>query len=49
MVVLCMKATWAMAYEEIEDLVDIYATGGQFIALVDGRRNFSEQAVWRSF
>jgi hypothetical protein len=42
MVILCMKATGAMAYEEIEDLVDIYATDSQFIAVVDGRRNFSE-------
>jgi hypothetical protein len=39
---LLMVTARAMAYEEIEDLVDIFATGGRFIAMVDGRRNFSE-------
>jgi hypothetical protein len=41
-VALLMTNNWAMAYEEVEDLVDIYATGSHFIAVVDGRRNFSE-------
>ncbi len=31
-----------MAYEEVEDLVDIFATDSAFIAVVDGKRNFSE-------
>jgi hypothetical protein len=34
--------TDAMAYEEVEDLVDIFATEDRFIAVVDSRRNFSE-------
>ena len=41
-VVLFMRTPWAMAYEEVEDLVDIFATDSAFIAVVDGRRNFSE-------
>lgn len=41
-VVLFMKTPWAMAYEEVEDLVDIFATDSAFMAVVDGRRNFSE-------
>lgn len=39
---LIMLANGVMAYEEVEDLVDILATKGQFIAVVDGQRNFSE-------
>lgn len=37
-----MMSPWAMAYEEVEDLVDIFATDSAFIAVVDGKRNFSE-------
>ena len=40
-VALLMTTTWSMAYEEVEDLVDIFATDRAFIAVVDGRRNFS--------
>ena len=32
----------ALAYEEVEDLVDIFATDRRFIAVVDGRRSFEE-------
>jgi len=32
----------ALAYEEVEDIVDILATDDTFIALVDGRRKFLE-------
>lgn len=32
----------ALAYEEVEDLVDILATDDAFIAVVDGRRKFLE-------
>jgi hypothetical protein len=39
---LFMITSRAWAYEEVEDLVDIVATGGYFTALVDGQRNFSE-------
>lgn len=39
---LLTAATWAMAYEEVEDLVDIFTTDRAFIAVVDGRRHFSE-------
>ena len=39
---LLMITTWAMAYEEVEDLVDIFTTDRAFIAVVDGRRHFSE-------
>ena len=42
LVPLLMTTSWAMAYEEVEDLVDIFATDSTFIAVVDGRRNFSE-------
>jgi hypothetical protein len=41
-VLLLLTAPWAMAYEEVEDLVDIFATDSAFIAVVDGRRNFTE-------
>ena len=41
-VVLFMMTPWALAYEEVEDLVDIFATDSAFIAVVDGKRNFSE-------
>jgi hypothetical protein len=37
-----MGIPWALAYEEVEDLVDIFATDSAFIAVVDGKRNFSE-------
>ena len=30
------------AYEEVEDLVEIFATDDRFIAVVDSRRNFSD-------
>ena len=40
--VLFIRPPWAMAYEEVEDLVDIFATDSAFIAVVDGKRNFSE-------
>jgi hypothetical protein len=39
---LLMVTSWALAYEEVEDLVDIFATDDAFIAVVDGRRNFTE-------
>lgn len=39
---LIMTTSSAMAYEEVEDLVDIFSTDSAFIAVVDGRRNFSE-------
>ncbi|MEE4112038.1 MAG: hypothetical protein V2I40_04435, partial [Desulfobacteraceae bacterium] len=42
LVTLFVRAPWAMAYEEVEDLVDIFATDSAFIAVVDGKRNFSE-------
>ncbi len=32
----------ALAYEEVEDLVNIFSTDSRFIAVVDGRRNFEE-------
>ena len=35
-VALFIRAPWAMAYEEVEDLVDIFATDSAFIAVVDG-------------
>ena len=41
-VILFMMTPWALAYEEVEDLVDIFATDSAFIAVVDGKRNFSE-------
>ncbi len=41
-VALLMRSSWAVAYEEVEDLVDIFATDSAFIAVVDGKRNFSE-------
>ncbi|WP_372679551.1 hypothetical protein [Desulfosarcina sp.] len=41
-VVLFMMTQWALAYEEVEDLVDIFSTDSAFIAVVDGKRNFSE-------
>ncbi|MBR9985835.1 MAG: hypothetical protein KFF68_07995, partial [Desulfosarcina sp.] len=41
-VVLFMMTPWALAYEEVEDLVDIFATDSNFIAVVDGKRIFSE-------
>ncbi|MBR9986417.1 MAG: hypothetical protein KFF68_10945 [Desulfosarcina sp.] len=41
-VVLFMMTPWALAFEEVEDLVDIFATDSNFIAVVDGKRNFSE-------
>ncbi len=41
-VALFIWTSWAMAYEEVEDLVDIFATDSAFIAVVDGKRNFSE-------
>jgi hypothetical protein len=41
-VALFMTTPRAMAYEEVEDLVDIFATDSSFIAVVDGKRNFSE-------
>ncbi|MGA6924877.1 MAG: hypothetical protein WBY88_04285 [Desulfosarcina sp.] len=37
-----MKTASAMAYEEVDDLVEIFATDGQFIAIVNGRRHFTE-------
>ena len=37
---LLMITTWAVAYEEVDDLVDIFATDRAFIAVVDGRRHF---------
>ena len=37
LVPLLMTTSWAMAYEEVEDLVDIFATDSTFIAVVDGR------------
>ncbi len=42
MVALLTATMVAEAYEEVEDLVDIYATDGEFIAVVDSRRNFSD-------
>ncbi len=42
LVPLLMTTALAMAYEEVEDLVDIFSTDSAFIAVVDGRRNFSE-------
>lgn len=39
---LLMITTRGMAYEEVEDLVDIFVTDSQFIAIVDAQRNFSE-------
>lgn len=39
---LLLMATWARAYEEVEDLVDIFTTDSQYIAIVDARRHFSE-------
>ena len=39
---LFIRPPGAMAYEEVEDLVDIFATDGAFIAVVDGKRNFSK-------
>jgi hypothetical protein len=39
---LLMISTRAMAYEEVEDLVDIFTTDSAFIAVVDGSRKFSE-------
>jgi hypothetical protein len=41
-VLLLVTTPWAMAYEEVEDLVDIFATDSAFIAVVDGRRTFRE-------
>lgn len=41
-VALSVMTTWARAYEEVEDLVDIYTTDSAFVAVVDGRRFFSE-------
>ena len=40
--VLCMLPVSSEAYEEVDDLVNVFAIDGQLIALVDGRRNFSE-------
>ena len=42
MAVLVLLPISATAYEEVDDLVDIFAIDGRLIALVDGRRNFSE-------
>lgn len=41
MVALLMTTTWAIAYDEVEDLVDVFATENAFVAVVDGRRKFS--------
>ena len=41
-VALFMMTPCALAYEEVEDLVDILATDSAFIAVVDGKRNFSK-------
>jgi hypothetical protein len=43
-VALLMIPTGISAYEEVEDLVEIFATDGQFVAIVDGRRRFSENS-----
>lgn len=40
--VLVLPVPGVMAYEEVEDLVDILATDSQFVAVVDGRRQFTE-------
>lgn len=40
-VALIIGTPWVMAYEEVDDLVDIFATDRAFIAVIDGRRNFS--------
>ena len=37
-----MISSRAMAYEEVEDLVEIFTTDSAFIAVVDGSRKFSE-------
>ena len=39
---LLMITTRVMAYEEVEDLVEIFTTDSAFIAVVDGSRKFSE-------
>lgn len=39
---MLITAPWAMAYDEVEDLVDIFSTDSAFIAVVDGRRIFRE-------
>jgi hypothetical protein len=39
---LLMITTRAMAYEEVEDLVDVFASDRQFVAVADGRSTFSE-------
>lgn len=42
MVILIIFPAAVQAYEEVEDLVEIFVTDSQFTAVVDGGRNFSE-------
>jgi len=39
---LLLTTTWALAYEEVDDLVDIFTADRHFQAVVDGRRHFTE-------
>lgn len=41
-VILTLFASGGMSYEEVEDLVDIFATDRTFNAVVDGQRSFTE-------
>jgi hypothetical protein len=41
-VAMLMIPMGARAYEEVEDLVEIFATDDNYVAMVDGRSNFSE-------
>ena len=42
LIAAALMSNGALAYEEVEDLVDILATDDAFIAVVDGRRTFME-------
>ena len=42
MMLLLVATKGTAAYEEVEDLVDIYTTDNHFIAVVDSRRIFNE-------
>jgi hypothetical protein len=43
LLILSLASAGTTAYEEVEDLVDIFTTEGEFIAVVDSRRNFSQR------
>lgn len=42
LIILTVMITQAVAYEEVEDLIDIFATDNKFVAVVAGRRQVSD-------